>query len=52
MTAPERSPVEAPNAALDEDSPWSGFDLAVLGGGLLPEVQDLLARAGACRNDV
>lgn len=32
--------------------PWGGFDTAVLGGGLSPEAQDLIARAGACRQDV
>lgn len=35
-----------------QDDPWGGFDSAVLGGGLCPEVQDLIARAGACRQDV
>ncbi len=34
------------------DDPWGGFDVAVLGGGLTPEVQDLIARAGACRQQV
>lgn len=34
------------------DDPWGGFDTAVLGGGLCPEAQDLIARAGACRQDV
>lgn len=32
--------------------PWSGFEAAVLGGGLCPQAQDLIARAGACRQDV
>src|SRR3989344_314807 len=35
-----------------QDDPWGGFDAAVLGGGLSPEAQDLIARAGACRQDV
>lgn len=35
-----------------QDDPWGGFGGAVLGGGLCPEVQDLIARAGACREDV
>ncbi len=35
-----------------EDDPWGGFDTAVLGGGLCPEAHDLIARAGACRQDV
>lgn len=35
-----------------QDDPWGGFDAAVLGGGLCPEAQDLIARAGACRQDV
>lgn len=52
MTSLEQAPHDEPGLAVGEDSPWSGFDVAVLGGGLLPEVQDLLARAGACRNDV
>lgn len=39
-----------PRSAVDEA--WGGFDVAVLGGGLCPQVQDLLARAGACRQDV
>jgi hypothetical protein len=34
------------------DDPWGGFDVAVLGGGLPPAVQDLIARAGACRLQV
>lgn len=34
------------------DDPWGGFDAAVLGGGLCPQAQDLVARAGACRQQV
>lgn len=32
--------------------PWCGFEAAVLGGGLCPQAQDLIARAGACRQNV
>lgn len=32
--------------------PWCDFEAAVLGGGLCPQAQDLIARAGACRQNV
>lgn len=52
MSQAKRPASEDPSLALAEDACWSGFEMAVLGGGLLPEVQDLLARAGACRHNV
>ncbi len=42
----------ASTAPVTPDDPWGGFDTAVLGSGLCPEAQDLIARAGACRHDV
>jgi len=42
----------SPDARGPADDAWGGFDAAVLGAGLCPEAQDLLARAGACRGNV